>query len=191
MSDNHATLKKIDDEHRTYSTGKHRATPAELRDLARSVECLSATPAITDAADLEARICAALLATWDYVPPRPAAEERRERRKIVQRYQPPVGPRIYRQWTTPGDERGRGRSSGSEEARAPSILRDMGQAWGLLHKRILVHLSGITGEGMAHAVVAGSVDPPTQGTAFAADPIKALVAAVLYAEAEVRETADE
>lgn len=178
---------------RTYTTGLVPASPADLRGLAWDVERWQRDQGGA-ARDLEARICAALLSHrgWEYVAPRPFVPAVKEGRKIVQREKLPAGARIARRWTTPGNERGWGASNGSEEAPAPQILIDIGLAFGLLHGRVLLHLSDISADGLPCAHVAGGARRAmgAEGKAMGAATLAAtLVAAILRCEATDREGA--
>jgi hypothetical protein len=173
---------------RTYSTGGVPATSAELRALALAAEQRQRNDTI-GARDLECRICAALLSHhgWEYVPARPYEPPIREGRKIVKRAVEGIGPRIRRHYSEPGDGRGYGGMSGSEEAPAPQILTDIGQAFGLLHGRVLIHLSDITADGLNEAHVGGGENMMAKGSAHGGATIAAtLVAAILRCEAEAR-----
>jgi hypothetical protein len=172
---------------RIYRTGQHQATPEELHALADEALGWLRNDTSTQR-DLEARICAAVLSHhgWEYVPPRPYVPARKEGRKIVERERPPVGPRIGRSYYEQ-DETGRVTMSGSEESRAPEILTDMGQTFGLLHGRVLLHLSDISGDGLPAAHVGGGPDMLAEGKAYGAGTLAAtLVAAILRCEAMVR-----
>lgn len=176
---------------RAFMTGIVPALPETLRGLAWDVERWQRDQGSV-ARDLEARICAALLSHrgWEYVPPRPAVPARKDGRKIVERERSYVGPRIARTWTTPGDARGWGASNGSEESPAPQILTDIGQAFGLLHGRVLLHLSDIGADGLPCAHVAGGERGAmhAEGKGIGGATLAAtLVAAVLRCEAMDRE----
>jgi hypothetical protein len=170
---------------RTYTTGLVPADPETLRGLAWDVERWQRDQGGV-ARDLEARICAALLSHhgWEYVPPRPYVPARKEGRKIVERERPPVGPRIARSYRYDS-------GCGSEESPAPQILTDIGQAFGLLHGRVLLHLSDIGADGLPYAHVAGGERSAmgAEGKAMGGATLAAtLVAAVLRCEAMDRET---
>lgn len=173
---------------RKYSTGLIPAAPSELRGLAYDVERWKRD---TYATDLEARICAALMSAdgWDYQPEKPYQPAVKEGRKIVRKAVFAVGPRIYRQWTTPGDGRSFYGSSGIEEVRAPNVLTQMQMAWGLMGRGyVLIHLSDISGNGLPAAHVGGGPKMLAEGKAFGAATTEAtLVAAILRCEAMARE----
>ena len=174
---------------RTYSTGLVPATSADLYHLADAAERWQRGD-VSAARDLECRIFAAMLSHqgWEYVAPRPAVPAVKEGRKIVKREVRATGPGIRRHWTTPGDERGWGRSSGSEETRPPAILTDMREAWGWLHGRVLITLSDIGADGMALAHVCGGEGMRAEGKAMGGATMAAtLTAAVLRCEAMARE----
>lgn len=176
---------------KAYSTGLTPATPADLRGLAWDVEQWRRGDFV-GARDLEARICAALLSHqgWEYVPRRDYEPPVREGRKIVKRAVEGVGPRIYRAYFSPGDATGYGRMSGQEEAPAPQILSDIGQAFGLLHGRVLIALSDIAGDGLSFAHVGGGEAMRADGKSYGCATLAAtLVAAVLRCEAMEREAA--
>lgn len=169
---------------RTYTTGLVPASPSDLRGLADEVERWQRSD-IPTARDLDARICAALLSHngWEYVPPRPYVPARKEGRKIVERARSPVGPRIARHYHY-------NNGCGSEESPAPQILTEIGQAFGLLHGRVLLHLSDISADGLPAAHVAGGERSAmgAEGKAYGAATLAAtLVAAILRCEAMDRE----
>lgn len=169
---------------RTFTTGLIPADPAAMRGLAWDVERWQRDQGGI-ARDLEARICAALLSRqgWEYVAPRPAVPARKEGRKIVERERPYIGPRIARTYRY---ENG----CGSEESPAPQILTDIGQAFGLLHGRVLLHLSDIGADGLPCAHVAGGERSAmgAEGKAMGGATLAAtLVAAILRCEAMDRE----
>ncbi len=176
---------------RTYSTGLVPASPGSLRSLAYEAERWQRND-LAGACDLEAHICAALLSHqgWEYVAPVPYAPPVKEGRKIVQKAREAVGPRIRRAYSEPGNDRGYGGMSGSEEARPPQVLRDIAQAWGLLHGRVLLHLSDISAEGLPSAHVGGGEGMRAEGKAHGGATVMAtLVAAILRCEAMDRDAA--
>ena len=169
---------------RTFTTGLIPADPATLRGLAWDMERWQRDQGGA-ARDLEARICAALLSHhgWEYVPPRPHVPAKKDGRKIVERARPPVGPRIARSYRYES-------GAGSEETQAPQILTDIGQAFGLLHGRVLLQLSDIGADGLPYAHVAGGERSAmgAEGKAMGGATLAAtLVAAVLRCEAMDRE----
>lgn len=169
---------------RTFTTGLIPADPATLRGLAWDVERWQRDQGGA-ARDLEARICAALLSHhgWEYVPPRPHVPAKKDGRKIVERARPPVGPRIARSYRYES-------GAGSEETQAPQILTDIGQAFGLLHGRVLLQLSDIGADGLPYAHVAGGERSAmgAEGKAMGGATLAAtLVAAILRCEAMDRD----
>lgn len=169
---------------RAFTTGLIPADPATLRGLAWDVERWQRDQGAV-ARDLEARICAALLSHhgWEYVPPRPHVPAKKDGRKIVERERPAVGPRIARSYRCES-------GCGSEESPAPQILTDIGQAFGLLHGRVLLHLSDISADGLSSAHVAGGERSAmgAEGKAHGGATLAAtLVAAILRCEAMDRE----
>ncbi len=174
---------------RTFSTGLMPATPDDLRGLAYDAERWQRND-LASACELEARICAALLSHqgWEYVAPVPYAPPVKKGRQIVQKAREAVGPRIRRAYSEPGDGRGYGGMSGSDEARPPPVLRDIAQAWGLLHGRVLLHLSDISADGLPAAHVGGGDAMLAEGKAHGGATVMAtLVAAILRCEAMARE----
>lgn len=175
---------------RIYSTGQIPASPRELRGLADDAERWRRD---TYAGDIEARIIAALLSHhgWDYEPATPYVPPVKEGRKIVKRATPARSPGIVRQWRTPRDARGWGQSSGIESTAAPAILREIGLAFGLMHGRVLLHLSDISGDGLSAAHVGGGEGMRAEGKAYGGATLAAtLVAAILRCEAMDREARD-
>lgn len=169
---------------RTFTTGLIPAAPSELHHLAAAAEHWQRGD-ISACRDLEARICAALLSHqgWEYVAPRPYVPPVKQGRKIVERERPPVGSRIARAYRYES-------GAGSEETQAPQILTDIGQAFGLLHGRVLLHLSDIGADGLPCAHVAGGErsEMGAEGKAMGGATLAAtLVAAVLRCEAMDRE----
>lgn len=172
---------------RTYTTGLVPASPDNLRGLAWDVERWRCDQGAA-ARDLEARICASLLSHhgWEYVAPRPHVPAKRDGRKIVERERPYIGPRIARSYRYES-------GAGSEETPAPQILTDIGQAFGLLHGRVLLHLSDISADGLSSAHVAGGERSAmgAEGKAHGGATLAAtLVAAILRCEAMDREARD-
>lgn len=174
---------------RTYSTGLVPATASDLYHLADAAEHWQRND-LSACRDLECRICAALLSHqgWEYVEPRPYEPPVKEGRKIVQKAREAIGPRIRRHYSAPGDARGYGRMSGSEEARAPEVLTDIGVAFGLMHGRLLINLSDIGADGLALAVVRGGEGMLAEGQGMGGATLAAtLMAAILRCEAMARE----
>jgi hypothetical protein len=175
---------------RTYSTGLTPATPAHLRDLADATERWERRD-ITQSRELESRICAAMMQHngWEYVPPRPYEPPVKEGRKIVTRAKEAIGPRIRRSYTE-RDDTGRTTMVGGEESRAPEVLTDIKQAFGFLHKRVLITLSEIGADGLPLAHVGGGEGMRAEGKGIGGATMAAtLVAAVLRCEAMEREQA--
>ncbi len=176
---------------RTYSTGLVPATPSVLHHLAAAAEHWQRGD-LAACRDLECRIVAAMLSHqgWEYGAPRAYVPPVKEGRKIVQKAREAVGPRIMRLYSEPGDGRGYHGRSGGEECRAPEMLSDIGQAFGLLHGRVLIYLSDIGADGLPMAHVGGGDDMKAEGKGIGGATLAAtLVAAVLRCEAMVRERA--
>jgi hypothetical protein len=174
---------------RTYSTGLVPATPHDLRSLADAAEQWQRADVVARQ-DLECRICAALLSHqgWEYVPARAYVPAVKVGRKIVEKEKLPIGARIRRHYSEPGDGKGYGGMSGGEECCAPGILHNIGQAFGLLHERVLIHLSDVSADGLPAAHVGGGKDMLAEGQAFGGATLAAtLVAAILRCEAAARE----
>lgn len=169
---------------RTFKTGLVPAALRELHRLAAAAEHWQRGD-ISTGRDLEARICAALLSHhgWEYVAPRPYVPPVKQGRKIVEKERPPVGARIARSYRYES-------GAGSEEAPAPQILTDIGQAFGLLHGRVLLQLSDIGADGLPYAHVAGGERSAmgAEGKAMGGATLAAtLVAAILRCEAMDRD----
>lgn len=169
---------------RIYTTGVAPATPDVLRGLAWDVERWKRDEY---AGDLEARVIAALLSHlgWEYRAGTPAVPAVKQGRKIVGRAKPAMPPMIYRHYRYTSHN-----GSGIESCPSPQILRDIGQAFGLMTGRVLLHLSDISGDGLSAAHVGGGPNMAAEGKAYGGATLAAtLVAAILRCEARAREVA--
>lgn len=173
-------------------TGQTAASPDELRALATRCETVptKGLPWL-EAADLNARICAALLPGWDYVPERPAVPEERapdgprgRRGKVIKPGVSALAAQIKRttRTTYPKGEP----SYSHESAPAPKVISDIAQVWGLLHGRLLLALYDV-GDGFASARVAHAGQPAIYAEGCGATAILSLCAAILRCEANARE----
>jgi hypothetical protein len=173
---------------RTYRTGLVPATPADLRGLAFDIERWQRND-YAGARDLEARVCAAMMQPqgWEYVPAQDYQPPVREGRKIVKKAVEGIGPRIRRSYSE-SDDTGRVTMSGGEISRAPEVLVDIKQAFGFLHRRVLVTLSDIGADGLALAHVGGGDGMACEGKSIGAATLPAaVVAACLRCAAMERE----
>jgi hypothetical protein len=175
-------------------TGQAAATPDELRALATRCEMVPAKGlAWLEAADLNARICAALLPGWDYVAETPAVPEERApdgprgRKGKVIKPGRAAQPAHIKRTTRTSYPKG-SPSYSHESAPAPKVISDIAQAWGLLHGRLLLALYDAR-DGFASARVAHAGQPAIYAEGCAVTAILSLCAAILRCEASVREAA--
>lgn len=174
------------------TTGQVPAAPDELRALATRCEDARATKLTwLEAADLNARICAALLPGWEYaaevaaVPQERAPDGPRGRQgKVIRPYRSALPAHITKTTRTTYPKGSPSYSHASSAA--PKVTTDIAQAWGLLHGRLLLHLYDV-GDGFAAARVAPVGHPAIYAEGCGATAILSLCAAILRCEASVRE----
>lgn len=144
-----------------------------------------------EAAELNARICEALMPGWEFAPAVPSVPEEREpdgprgrKGKIIKSRRPEL-PAHIRKTTRISYPKGAA-TYRYQSSPAPKVTTDIAQVWGLLHGRMLLHLFDV-GNGFAEARVAPLGHPRIYAEGCGATAILSLCAAILRCEASVRE----